>query len=59
VIVWTKVVCALPQGAPRLGQGRHLGAWQRQGEVRHLIAQRVIDLASMLGQHETISQNFC
>ncbi|UIF88359.1 PHP domain-containing protein [Cupriavidus sp. UYPR2.512] len=35
------------------------GQWQCEGEVRHLIAQRVVDLSWMLGQLDTRSRNFC
>ncbi|WP_454728016.1 MULTISPECIES: error-prone DNA polymerase [Cupriavidus] len=33
--------------------------WQCEGEVRHLVAQRVVDLSPMLGRLETSSRNFC
>ncbi|TPQ31086.1 error-prone DNA polymerase [Cupriavidus pinatubonensis] len=35
------------------------GQWQCEGEVRHLIAQRIVDLSSMLGRLDTASRNFC
>jgi len=35
------------------------GQWQCEGEVRHLIAQRFVDLSPMLGSLDTASRNFC
>lgn len=35
------------------------GQWQCEGEVRHLIAQRIVDLSPMLGRLDTASRNFC
>ena len=34
------------------------GVWQRQGEVRHLIAQHLIDLTHLLGELATQSREF-
>jgi error-prone DNA polymerase len=34
------------------------GVWQRQGEVRHLIARRLHDLTQLLGRLETESRDF-
>ncbi|WP_235355808.1 hypothetical protein [Burkholderia multivorans] len=35
------------------------GVWQREGEVRHLVAQRLVDLSGLLGNLSTGSRNFC
>ncbi|MFM0356500.1 error-prone DNA polymerase [Paraburkholderia nemoris] len=35
------------------------GTWQCQGEVRHLVAQRLVDMSSLLGSLTTVSRNFC
>jgi error-prone DNA polymerase len=34
------------------------GVWQRQGEVQHLIARRLVDLTALLGRLATISRDF-
>ncbi|MFM0292222.1 error-prone DNA polymerase [Paraburkholderia sp. RL17-380-BIE-A] len=35
------------------------GTWQCQGEVRHLVAQRLVDMSHLLGGLITASRNFC
>ncbi|RZF31277.1 error-prone DNA polymerase [Paraburkholderia sp. UYCP14C] len=35
------------------------GTWQCQGEVRHLVAQRLVDMSHLLGELQTTSRNFC
>ena len=35
------------------------GVWQRDGEVRHLVAHRLVDVTSWLGRLATSSRNFC
>nr|WP_284509313.1 error-prone DNA polymerase [Caballeronia sp. GAFFF2] len=35
------------------------GTWQCQGEVRHLIAQRLVDMSHLLGGLVAVSRNFC
>jgi error-prone DNA polymerase len=42
--------------APLLGV---YGVWQRQGEVRHLVARRLVDMSMLLGRLDTRSRNFC
>jgi error-prone DNA polymerase len=34
------------------------GTWQRQGDVRHLVAKELIDLSDLLGELPTASRNF-
>jgi error-prone DNA polymerase len=58
VIVWKSV--KEKQRQPLL-QARLLavyGQWQREGEVRHLVAQRLVDLTPLLGQLSTTSRDF-
>jgi error-prone DNA polymerase len=35
------------------------GVWQRQGEVRHLVAKRLVDMSRLLGGLDTRSRDFC
>lgn len=35
------------------------GIWQCEGEVRHLVAKRLVDMTHLLGQLATSSRNFC
>ncbi|MCC8401588.1 error-prone DNA polymerase [Paraburkholderia sp. MMS20-SJTN17] len=35
------------------------GTWQCQGEVRHLVAQRLVDMSHLLGGLQTVSRDFC
>ena len=59
VIVWPSLVEAQRRevlGASLLGV---YGVWQREGEVKHLVAKRLVDLSSMLGRLDTSSRNFC
>ncbi|MFT4438845.1 error-prone DNA polymerase [Caballeronia sp. 15715] len=35
------------------------GTWQCEGEVRHLVAQRLVDMSHLLGGLATVSRNFC
>ncbi len=59
VIVWPSLVEQQRRevlGAPLLGV---YGIWQRQGEVRHLVARRLVDMSHLLGGLNTQSRNFC
>jgi len=59
VIVWKSLVEQQRKevlGAPLLGV---YGIWQRQGEVRHLVAKRLVDMSSLLGRLDTHSRDFC
>jgi error-prone DNA polymerase len=42
-------------GATLLGV---IGTWQRQGQVRHLVAQELTDLSPLLGRLLTASRDF-
>jgi error-prone DNA polymerase len=35
------------------------GIWQREGEVRHLVAKRLVDMSHLLGSLDTRSRDFC
>ncbi len=35
------------------------GVWQCQGEVRHLVAQRLVDMSHLLGGLQSRSRDFC
>jgi error-prone DNA polymerase len=35
------------------------GVWQREGEVRHLVAKRLVDMSHLLGKLDTRSRDFC
>lgn len=59
VIIWPKVLEQQRKevlGASLVGV---LGVWQCEGEVRHLVAQRLVDLSHLLGGLATASRNFC
>ena len=59
VIVWKALVEQQRKevlGAPLLGV---YGVWQRQGEVRHLVAKRLVDMSALLGRLATHSRDFC
>ena len=59
MIVWPTLVEQQRKevlGAALLGV---YGVWQRQGEVRHLVAKRLVDMSALLGRLDTTSRNFC
>ncbi len=59
VIVWPSLVEQQRRevlGASLLGV---YGVWQREGEIRHLVAKRLVDLSHLLGRLDTTSRNFC
>ncbi|ANB77321.1 error-prone DNA polymerase [Paraburkholderia phytofirmans OLGA172] len=58
VIIWPKVMEQQRKevlGASLLGV---LGVWQCEGEVRHLVAQRLIDMSHLLSELPSMSRNF-
>jgi error-prone DNA polymerase len=58
VIIWPKVLERQRKevlGASLLGV---LGLWQCEGEVRHLVAQHLIDMSYLLGERPSVSRNF-
>jgi error-prone DNA polymerase len=59
VIVWPTLLEQQRRevlNAPLLGV---YGIWQRQGEVRHLVAKRLVDMSPLLGRLDTRSRDFC
>ncbi len=59
VIVWPKLVEQQRRevvGAPLLGV---YGVWQCEGQVRHLVAKRLVDLSALLGRLTPDSRKFC
>jgi error-prone DNA polymerase len=59
VIIWPKLVEQQRRevlSAPLLGV---YGIWQREGEVRHLVAKRLVDMSELLGRLGTRSRDFC
>ncbi|MEO7581221.1 MAG: OB-fold nucleic acid binding domain-containing protein, partial [Massilia sp.] len=59
VIVWPSLVEQQRRevlSVPLLGV---YGIWQREGEVRHLVAKRLVDLSHLLGKIATSSRDFC
>jgi error-prone DNA polymerase len=59
VIVWPKLV--QQQRKELLGASllAVYGVWQSQGEVRHLVAHRLVDMSHLLGGLQSTSRNFC
>ncbi|WP_420991536.1 error-prone DNA polymerase [Cupriavidus sp. 30B13] len=58
VILWPDLVERQRKevlGATMLGV---IGTWQRQGEVRHLVAQQLVDLSPLLGRLMVMSRDF-
>jgi error-prone DNA polymerase len=58
VIVWPSLVEKFRKealGAAMLGV---YGVWQREGEVKHLVANRLVDMTRLLGGIATSSRNF-
>jgi error-prone DNA polymerase len=59
VIIWPSLLEKQRRealGAALLGV---YGTWQCEGEVRHLVAQRLVDMSHLLGGLNTVSRNFC
>lgn len=58
VIVWESVLGKFRHEALSASLLAVYGVWQREGEVRHLTAQRLVDVSHMLGELTTVSRNF-
>ncbi|WP_250436192.1 error-prone DNA polymerase [Caballeronia sp. ATUFL_F2_KS9A] len=59
VIIWPSLLERQRRealGAALLGV---YGTWQCEGDVRHLVAQRLVDMSHLLGGLNTVSRNFC
>ncbi|MFS8981167.1 error-prone DNA polymerase [Cupriavidus necator] len=59
VIVWPSVLEKFRREVLTASLLGVYGQWQCEGEVRHLIAQRFVDLSPMLGELHTPSRDFC
>ena len=59
VIIWPSLLEKQRRealGAALLGV---YGTWQCEREVRHLVAQRLVDMSHLLGGLTTVSRNLC
>lgn len=59
VIVWPSLLEKQRREALGASLLAVYGTWQCEGEVRHLVAQRLVDLSHLLGGLTAISRNFC
>jgi len=59
VIVWPSLLEKQRKEALQATLLAVYGVWQREGEVRHLVAQRLVDLSHLLGALRTTSRDFC
>jgi error-prone DNA polymerase len=58
VIVWQSVLERQRREALGSSLLAVYGVWQRQGDVKHLLAQRLVDVSHLLGELPTASRNF-
>ncbi|ODN62866.1 hypothetical protein BA763_24340 [Burkholderia cenocepacia] len=59
IIIWTSVQEKFRQEVLGASLLAVYGTWQCEGEVRHLVAQRLVDLSHLLGGLTAVSRNFC
>jgi error-prone DNA polymerase len=59
VIVWPSLLEKQRREALSASLLAVYGTWQCEGEVRHLVAQRLVDMSHLLGGLATVSRNFC
>jgi error-prone DNA polymerase len=59
VIVWPSLLEKQRKEALGASLLAVYGTWQCEGEVRHLVAQRLVDMSHLLGGLTTVSRNFC
>jgi len=59
VIVWPSLLEKFRREALGAALLAVYGTWQCEGEVRHLVAQRLVDMSHLLGGLTTVSRNFC
>jgi error-prone DNA polymerase len=59
VIVWPSLLEKQRKEALGASLLAVYGTWQCQGEVRHLVAQRLVDMSHLLGDLITASRDFC
>jgi error-prone DNA polymerase len=59
VIVWPNLVEQQRREVLNASLLGVYGVWQREGEVRHLVARRLVDMSQLLGRLDTRSRDFC
>ncbi|CAD6542991.1 Error-prone DNA polymerase [Paraburkholderia metrosideri] len=59
VIIWPSIQERFRQETLGASLLAVYGTWQCDGEVRHLVAQRLVDMSHLLGGLTVISRNFC
>lgn len=59
VIIWPSLQEKFRQEARGASLLAVSGTWQCEGDVRHLVAQRLVDLSHLLGGLTAASRNFC
>jgi error-prone DNA polymerase len=59
VIVWPKLVEEQRREVLNASLLGIYGVWQREGEVRHLVAKRLVDMSHLLGRLDMRSRDFC
>ncbi|WP_116139780.1 error-prone DNA polymerase [Paraburkholderia sp. BL27I4N3] len=59
VIIWPSLQEKFRQEALGASLLAVYGTWQCEGEVRHLVAQMLVDMSHLLGGLTTVSRNFC
>ena len=58
VIVWKAVKEQFREVLYRARLMAVFGIWQREGDVRHVVAKRLVDLTALLGELSTVSRDF-
>jgi error-prone DNA polymerase len=58
VIVWKSIKEKQRQALTQSRRLAVVGQWQREGEVRHLVARQLLDLTHLLGKLSTTSRDF-
>jgi error-prone DNA polymerase len=59
VIVWPQLVEQQRREVLNASLLGVYGVWQREGEVRHLVAKRLVDMSHWLGKLDARSRDFC
>ncbi|MFS2077139.1 error-prone DNA polymerase [Telluria sp. Tellsp131] len=59
VIVWPQLVEQQRREVLNASLLGVYGVWQREGEVRHLVARRLVDMSHLLGKLDARSRDFC
>ena len=59
VVVWPSLLKKQRREALGASLLAVYGMWQCEGEVRQLVAQRLVDMSRLLGVLSTVSRNFC